>query len=69
MSKAPKWRVSDELWERVEPLLPKYRGASPVAAAILAGETETGVTVQRMARECDAGEWLCHAYGFGIACI
>jgi transposase len=25
MSKAPKWRVSDELWERVEPLLPKYR--------------------------------------------
>jgi len=25
MPKAPKWRVSDELWERVEPLLPKYR--------------------------------------------
>jgi transposase len=25
MSKAPSWRVSDELWERVEPLLPKYR--------------------------------------------
>ena len=25
MSKAPNWRVSDELWERVEPLLPKYR--------------------------------------------
>jgi transposase len=24
MSKAPKWRVSDELWERVEPLLPQY---------------------------------------------
>ncbi len=22
---APSWRVSDELWERVEPLLPKYR--------------------------------------------
>ena len=25
MSKTPKWRVSDDLWERVEPLLPKYR--------------------------------------------
>jgi len=24
MSKTPKWRVSDELWERVEPLLPQY---------------------------------------------
>ena len=24
MSKAPKWRVSDDLWERVEPLLPQY---------------------------------------------
>jgi len=23
--RAPSWRVSDELWERVEPLLPKYR--------------------------------------------
>ena len=22
---APSWRVSDELWERMEPLLPKYR--------------------------------------------
>ena len=25
MSKTPKWRVSDDLWERAEPLLPKYR--------------------------------------------
>ncbi len=25
MSKAPNWRVSDDLWERVEPLLPRYR--------------------------------------------
>jgi len=23
--RAPSWRVSDDLWERVEPLLPKYR--------------------------------------------
>jgi len=26
-------------------LLPKYRGPSPIPAAILAGETETGVTI------------------------
>ena len=37
-------------------LLPKYRGASPVPAAIKAGEKETGVTLQYMARECDAGD-------------
>lgn len=37
-------------------LLPKYRGASPVEAALLAGETVTGVTIQKMARELDAGD-------------
>jgi methionyl-tRNA formyltransferase len=36
-------------------LLPKYRGASPVQSAILNGETETGVTIQKMAKELDAG--------------
>ncbi|OGI92240.1 methionyl-tRNA formyltransferase [Candidatus Nomurabacteria bacterium RIFCSPLOWO2_01_FULL_42_20] len=36
-------------------LLPKYRGASPVQAAILNGDTETGVTIQKMVRELDAG--------------
>ena len=36
-------------------LLPKFRGASPVAAAILAGETETGVTTMRVIEELDAG--------------
>src|SRR5690349_18234144 len=29
-------------------LLPKYRGATPLEAALLAGESETGVTVQKM---------------------
>ena len=28
MSKAPNWRVSDELWERAGPLLPRYRAGS-----------------------------------------
>jgi len=36
-------------------LLPKFRGASPVAAAILAGEKETGVTTMRVVEELDAG--------------
>ncbi len=37
-------------------LLPKYRGASPVEAALLSGETVTGVTIQRMVQELDAGD-------------
>ncbi len=37
-------------------LLPRYRGPSPITAAILAGDRETGVTVQRIALEVDAGD-------------
>ncbi len=37
-------------------LLPKYRGASPVEEALLAGETETGVAIQQMVFELDAGD-------------
>jgi methionyl-tRNA formyltransferase len=36
-------------------LLPKYRGPSPIAAAILNGEKKTGVTLQKMHRRMDAG--------------
>ena len=36
-------------------LLPRWRGASPVQAAILAGDAVTGVTFQRMVLELDAG--------------
>ncbi len=39
-------------------LLPKYRGAAPVHRAILAGESETGVTIMRIVRELDAGPML-----------
>jgi len=39
-------------------LLPKYRGASPVESAILAGETETGVSIQQMEFKMDAGPIL-----------
>jgi methionyl-tRNA formyltransferase len=37
-------------------LLPRHRGPSPIASAILCGDRETGVTVQRIALEVDAGE-------------
>lgn len=37
-------------------LLPKYRGATPMEAALLAGDTETGVTIQKMVKELDAGD-------------
>lgn len=37
-------------------LLPRHRGPSPLQAAILAGDTETGVTIQYLAREMDAGD-------------
>jgi len=36
-------------------LLPKYRGAAPIQAAVRDGCTETGVTVQRMVEQLDAG--------------
>lgn len=37
-------------------LLPKYRGAAPIQRALLAGEEETGVTAQWMARGLDTGD-------------
>ena len=43
-------------------LLPKYRGASPVASAIAAGEKMTGVTVMRMGLGMDDGPILLQAY-------
>jgi len=36
-------------------LLPKYRGASPIPAAILAGDKETGVTIIKMDEKMDHG--------------
>jgi methionyl-tRNA formyltransferase len=37
-------------------LLPKYRGASPVESALLSGDTQTGVTIQKMVFKLDAGD-------------
>jgi len=36
-------------------LLPKYRGAAPIARVILDGEAETGVSVMRVEKEMDSG--------------
>lgn len=37
-------------------LLPKYRGAAPIHASIINGESETGVTIMNIAEELDAGD-------------
>lgn len=42
-------------------LLPRHRGASPVAAAILAGDDFTGVTVQLVRKKLDTGPILSTA--------
>lgn len=39
-------------------LLPKYRGASPVESAILNGDKETGISIQKMAFKMDTGPIL-----------
>lgn len=36
-------------------LLPKYRGASPLECALLNGDNETGVSIQKMVFKMDAG--------------
>lgn len=36
-------------------LLPRHRGAAPIAHALLAGDRETGISVMRVEREMDAG--------------
>jgi methionyl-tRNA formyltransferase len=48
--------LEERLWLNVHPsLLPRWRGAAPVERAIMAGDTETGVTVIRLVSELDAG--------------
>jgi methionyl-tRNA formyltransferase len=39
-------------------LLPRWRGAAPIQAAILAGDAETGVTIMRMEAGLDTGPML-----------
>lgn len=39
-------------------LLPRHRGASPIQAAIQAGDEESGITVMHIAPELDAGDMI-----------
>ena len=46
------------VWNLHASLLPKFRGASPIQSAILAGESHTGVTVMRTELSLDTGDIL-----------
>lgn len=37
-------------------LLPKYRGAAPMQRCLMAGDRETGVCIQKMVKQLDAGD-------------
>ena len=37
-------------------ILPRFRGAAPIQHAILEGDTETGVSIQKMVKKMDAGD-------------
>jgi len=52
----PESVLAERLWLNVHPsLLPRWRGAAPVERSLLAGDTETGVTIHRTIKELDAG--------------
>jgi methionyl-tRNA formyltransferase len=63
----PESSLSRALWLNVHPsLLPRWRGAAPVERAIMAGDTETGVTIHQTTKELDAGP-IAAQEAFGIA--
>ena len=52
----PAGLLDRHLWLNVHPsLLPRWRGAAPIERALMAGDTETGVTVIKLVEELDAG--------------
>jgi methionyl-tRNA formyltransferase len=63
----PEILLDRTLWLNVHPsLLPRWRGAAPVERSIMAGDTETGVTIHRTTAELDAGP-IAAQRGFPIA--
>jgi methionyl-tRNA formyltransferase len=47
-------------------LLPRYRGAAPIAWAVVRGETETGISLMQMDAGCDTGPvYTRHAIPIG----
>jgi methionyl-tRNA formyltransferase len=52
----PESLLAQRAWLNVHPsLLPRWRGAAPVERAIMAGDTETGVTIHETVAALDAG--------------
>jgi methionyl-tRNA formyltransferase len=52
----PEALLDRTLWLNVHPsLLPRWRGAAPVERALMAGDSETGVTIIKLVKELDAG--------------
>lgn len=47
-------------------ILPKYRGAAPIQYALMNGDAETGVSIQKMVKKMDAGD-LVHFHTVKIA--
>ena len=48
--------LAERLWLNVHPsLLPRWRGAAPVERALIAGDTDTGVSIIKLVKELDAG--------------
>lgn len=47
-------------------ILPKYRGAAPIQYALWNGDSETGVSIQKMVKKMDAGD-LVHFHTVPIA--
>jgi methionyl-tRNA formyltransferase len=55
------------LWLNLHPsLLPRWRGAAPVERALMAGDTETGVTIHETVKELDAGP-IAAQRGFALS--
>lgn len=47
-------------------ILPRYRGAAPIQYALLNGDSETGVSIQKMVKKMDAGD-LVHFHKLKIS--
>jgi methionyl-tRNA formyltransferase len=47
-------------------VLPKYRGAAPIQYALMNGDSETGVSIQKMVKKMDAGD-LVHFHTVAIS--
>lgn len=40
-------------------ILPRWRGAAPIQRAIIAGDTETGISIMQMEKGLDTGPYFC----------